>query len=206
MNKGYEKVKHILILRSTERRQLRMDSYYKNPKRCNQCHEIIPYDKKSNDKFCSSSCAAIYNNTHKAHRVKHCLNCDEILSNINSTFCSNTCYSSYRKKVYIDEWLTGKRSGLSGEGVSDYVRNYLLDLCGNKCEQCGWSEINSYTGKVPLTVDHIDGNYENTVRNNLRVLCPNCHSLTKTYGGLNRGNGRTNRRIKRNTGSHGVQW
>ena len=204
MNKGYEKVKHILILCSTERRRLRMNSYYENPKKCDQCHEIIPYDKKFNDKFCGSSCAAIYNNTHKVRKIKYCLNCDRILSNINGRFCSHTCHLAYRRKIYINEWLAGKHSGLSGESISDRIRNYLLNQCNNKCEQCGWSEINSYTNKVPLTVDRIDGNYKNNVRTNLRVLCPNCHSLTNTYGGLNRGSGRTNRRIKRNLCNHGV--
>ena len=32
---------------------------------------------------------------------------------------------------------------------------------------------------------------------NLKILCPNCHSLTPTFGALNKGNGRELRRIKR---------
>jgi 5-methylcytosine-specific restriction endonuclease McrA len=32
---------------------------------------------------------------------------------------------------------------------------------------------------------------------NLNLLCPNCHSLTPTYGSLNKGNGRLKRRINR---------
>ena len=42
-----------------------------------------------------------------------------------------------------------------------------------------------------LEVDHIDGNSENHREDNLRMLCPNCHSLTNTYKSLNRGKGRT---------------
>ena len=37
---------------------------------------------------------------------------------------------------------------------------------------------------------HIDGNSKNNKEENLTLLCPNCHSLTKTYKGANRGNGR----------------
>ena len=37
-----------------------------------------------------------------------------------------------------------------------------------------------------LQVDHIDGNPDNNKGNNLRLLCPNCHSLTPTYKGGNK--------------------
>ena len=40
------------------------------------------------------------------------------------------------------------------------------------------------------TVDHIDGNSDNNSEENLRLICPNCHSLTSTYRGANRGHGR----------------
>lgn len=34
---------------------------------------------------------------------------------------------------------------------------------------------------VTLHVDHIDGDWLNNERNNVRFLCPNCHSLTPNY-------------------------
>ncbi|MFA6159158.1 MAG: HNH endonuclease signature motif containing protein [Candidatus Paceibacterota bacterium] len=42
---------------------------------------------------------------------------------------------------------------------------------------------------LPLTleIDHIDGNPENNEKENLRLLCPNCHSQTSTYRGKNAG-------------------
>jgi hypothetical protein len=46
-------------------------------------------------------------------------------------------------------------------------------------------------------LEHKDGNSENHNLNNLELLCPNHHSLTPTYGALNKGNGRTKRREKR---------
>ncbi|MFF3481778.1 HNH endonuclease signature motif containing protein [Streptomyces sp. NPDC002701] len=42
---------------------------------------------------------------------------------------------------------------------------------------------------LPLEVDHIDGNWRNNRAENLRFLCPNCHSTTDTYRG--RAKGRT---------------
>lgn len=37
-----------------------------------------------------------------------------------------------------------------------------------------------------LQLDHIDGNHENHHISNLRFLCPNCHSQTKTFSGKNK--------------------
>ncbi len=44
---------------------------------------------------------------------------------------------------------------------------------------------------IPLEVDHIDGDWRNNRVENLRLLCPNCHSVTDTYRG--RGKGRASR-------------
>lgn len=59
---------------------------------------------------------------------------------------------------------------------------------------CGWNEVHTITGKVPIQMEHIDGNSTNNRLENLKLLCPNCHSLTPTYGALNKGSGRKNRK------------
>jgi hypothetical protein len=51
-------------------------------------------------------------------------------------------------------------------------------------------ESSLITGLVPVRLDHIDGNWENNKPENLRLLCPNCDSLTETYCALNKGKGR----------------
>jgi hypothetical protein len=53
------------------------------------------------------------------------------------------------------------------------------------CELCGWNEINPYTKKPSTQLDHIDGDNTNNCLENLRFLCPNCHSLQPTYVGAN---------------------
>jgi len=60
--------------------------------------------------------------------------------------------------------------------------------------ECGWKEKNVVTGNIPIELEHIDGNSENNLLTNLKLLCPNCHSLTPTYKALNVGNGRHKRR------------
>ena len=54
-----------------------------------------------------------------------------------------------------------------------------------KCEECGWAK-KSEDGRIPVELDHINGDrYDNRLEN-LRVLCPNCHSLKLTHRGRNK--------------------
>lgn len=55
-----------------------------------------------------------------------------------------------------------------------------------KCELCGWSEI-SQDGRIPVELDHINGDNTDNRIENLRILCPNCHSLQPTHRGRNIG-------------------
>ena len=48
-----------------------------------------------------------------------------------------------------------------------------------KCSICSISEWNN--NKIVLHLDHIDGDNTNNLIQNLRLLCPNCHSQTETY-------------------------
>jgi hypothetical protein len=53
-----------------------------------------------------------------------------------------------------------------------------------KCNRCGISE---WLGqKITLELEHKDGNHFNNDRQNLEILCPNCHALTDTWRGRNK--------------------
>ncbi len=113
-------------------------------------------------------------------------------------YCSNKCQLEFQRRRYIEKWKSGEISGLSNIGtVSVVVKEYLRKKYDNKCVLCGWSIMNLKTGIVPLVADHIDGNWRNNVESNLRLLCPNCDSLTPTYGGSNKGYGRVNRAVSK---------
>ncbi|MSR76297.1 MAG: HNH endonuclease [Candidatus Ryanbacteria bacterium] len=64
-------------------------------------------------------------------------------------------------------------------------RLFYQNLKKPKCEMCDWAQI-SEDGRVPLELDHINGDRHDNRIENLRVLCPNCHSLQPTHRGRNR--------------------
>jgi Zn finger protein HypA/HybF involved in hydrogenase expression len=54
----------------------------------------------------------------------------------------------------------------------------------NACEQCGISNWNNMP--ITLELDHINGNNSDHRFENLRILCPNCHSQTLTFSNRKR--------------------
>ena len=105
-------------------------------------------------------------------------------------YCSNDCQGKLKTKKVIDNWLNGSDLGYKvGFRIKTPVRKYMLEKTNFMCSECGWNKINPKTGSCPLEIDHINGDITNCQENNLRVLCPNCHSLTSTWKALNKGNG-----------------
>jgi len=184
-----------------EQKQLRIDTYNLNPTRCVTCNIAFSYEKRKN-KFCNHSCSAKFNNIGVIRNYNteldisndKCKNCSVPLINDRkhkNVFCNTNCCNEYKIKTNILKWLS---SPDFYKTLPTFVRNYLLIESKYKCCQCGWGEKNPISNTYPLIIDHIDGNSENNKPNNIRVICPNCDSLTATYKGLNKGNGRHYRR------------
>lgn len=65
------------------------------------------------------------------------------------------------------------------------LKRALLE-CGVEysCKEC---TISTWNGKeITLDIDHIDGDWSNCEKDNLRFLCPNCHRQTKNFGSKNK--------------------
>lgn len=76
------------------------------------------------------------------------------------------------EEVFIKNSTYSNRVGLK----TKILKNKLLE---EKCHVCG---ITEWCGvKLVLQLDHIDGDRTNNVINNLRFICPNCHSQTETF-------------------------
>lgn len=76
--------------------------------------------------------------------------------------------------------------------MSSGLKERLLNekLLEYKCKECGINDWNNRP--LSLQLDHINGISDDNRLENLRLLCPNCHSQTPTFGGRN---------LKRNSGN-----
>lgn len=75
-------------------------------------------------------------------------------------------------------------------------RKWLLEN-NDSCEECGFNTKRE-CGSSILEVHHIDNDSNNNSRDNLRLLCPNCHALTENFRNWNnRGNKKISKRIRK---------
>ena len=65
------------------------------------------------------------------------------------------------------------------------LRLWKAGLKPRYCEECGWAQ-ETKDGYLPLELDHISGDHMDNRLENLRILCPNCHSLKPTHRGRNK--------------------
>jgi hypothetical protein len=123
-----------------------------------------------------------------------CFHCNKPLLKYQKKYCSNKCQMELVSNLIIEKWKKGEITGLkAGRRIVNTIRIYLLNKFEHKCGKCGWNEKNPVTNKAPLEVNHIDGNSNNNLEENLEIICPNCHSLTPTWKALNKGKGNKER-------------
>jgi hypothetical protein len=205
MNDGWKN----LAIGNVEKRKKYLEDYDVNPKLCKHCGEIIPYEKRMNN-YCNSSCFASSNNvgicrnkdyydklrkpksSHK-NRIrippvtKPCKLCGKENPSRRDAegFCNHIHALLYKTKQMIE-------SGTATHSNKHAVRSYLIYINKGKCEQCKNGEWMERV--LSLEMHHIDGDVDNMKLTNLKLLCPNCHSITDNYKSKNR-NENTNRKL-----------
>jgi hypothetical protein len=176
------------------RKAQKIKQYHKDPKLCRQCVGVIPYDRRRYNVFCSHTCRAIFYGSEKSKRLTkqwHCKSCHKEHHSVpfkTKRFCNMKCYNDNKLSKHITKFNKGMLS------ERNTIKRCLTKLFGYKCFTCG---LDCWQGhRLSLELDHVDGNANNNMPSNLRLVCPNCHSITPTWKGRNRGSGRASRGLK----------
>jgi predicted HNH restriction endonuclease len=132
----------------------------------------------------------------KRQVTKNCVYCNkEFVGFYNiqkrKRFCSLKCSTAHKSE---QAWLPKREAIERGEtklsenieSNNTYFKRYLIEKYGAKCMRCGWSVTNTFTKRIPIEIEHKDGDCTNNDLLNLELLCPNCHALTATYKGANK--------------------
>lgn len=90
-----------------------------------------------------------------------------------------------RLNADISHWTgQGWSIGLKHKENEEYVKagslkKHLIDAREHRCESC---KLETWLTKpITLELEHCDGDRWNNCDENLKLLCPNCHSQTKTW-------------------------
>lgn len=166
------------------------ERYNSNPKKCEKCNKIIPYNKRRN-KFCGEICTSEHKisiNKNRKSKSKICLSCNNEITSYGKKFCSITCQHNYYFEIRLNKLLNGENVPFK----SDAIKKILIHQFGYKCFSC---KNDKWLGKpITLELHHNDGNYKNNTLLNLSLLCPNCHSFTDNYKAKNKNSTRDYRK------------
>lgn len=138
--------------------------------------EFIEICENSNSMAAAAAKVGIHFNTFKRKAVKlGCYNTNQGGKGFNKPKTEGN------GKISLEEILEGNQP----QYQTFKLKNRLIEagLKVNQCEECGISEWNNKP--IMIELDHINGNRTDHRLENLRMLCPNCHSQTNTFRAKN---------------------
>jgi 5-methylcytosine-specific restriction endonuclease McrA len=108
------------------------------------------------------------------------LNCDT--SHFTGKGWNKNKSGRFLPRIPLEKILTKESSFQSHKLKRRLFAEHVLT---EKCSMCGWNKA-APDGRIPLELDHINGDRHDNRIENLRILCPNCHSLQPTHRGKNK--------------------
>jgi len=144
-------------------------------------------------KYCIECSPFGGHNTVRLHEDKPRYACKQCGKSIlRRTYCSNKCQQQFAFTCRVKR--TVEAGKIEMPCVPQTARRIMFKLREHKCEICGRVEWEGR--KIPLVLDHQNGNSTDWALTNLRFICPNCDAKTETFAGRNRGQGRHYRRVR----------
>jgi len=140
-------------------------------------NRVIEISRESNSASEAAAKLGIRYTTYKKHAVR---------LNVFSTNMSGKGISKKTPdhlKIDYSEALKGNLPHVQTGAVKRYL--FAEGIKENKCEKCGITEWMDMP--ISCHLDHINGDSHDHRLENLRILCPNCHSQTETYCGKSKG-------------------
>lgn len=129
--------------------------------------------------------------------IKTCKNCNQIIKHLiprEQIFCNAECAGKFKTKLAYDNYYNNQEHFKNKLCNLFHLKHHFLKEQNHKCSICNIE--NCWNGKILVFVlDHIDGNAANNIRENLRLICPNCDSQLETYKKKNKNSARKERYI-----------
>ena len=138
------------------------------------CGKVALYKNRSGNLMCDTSSS-------KCSEVKKKNSTNVTIAHKNGSIPG---WTKLRAEYGIDTaWNRGIRSADFSHNGKGSHKAVLIQERGHSCERCGLSE---WLGDIiPLELEHSDGDNKNNQKENLLLLCPNCHAKTEFYRGRN---------------------
>ena len=126
-----------------------------------------------------------FNRGKKEYKIcKYCGASFEKGKNTKGLFCSVDCANKFRGESRYKYFLEHPEE-FHREMHLTGIKKYILEEQNHKCDICGMND--EWNGKLLIFIlDHIDGRATHNVRDNLRLICPNCESQLDTYKSKNK--------------------
>lgn len=138
------------------------------------CGNDALYETKGGKKICSkssNSCPAVRVKNSKGLRVAYETGIRKPASEV------YTSLSEEKKSAML--WNKGHRNADFSYGGKGQHKSALIFERGHRCECCGLTDWQG--NPITLEMEHIDADKKNNTRDNLKLLCPNCHAQTPTW-------------------------